>query len=130
MSRPDLRKYLKGGRTCLRACYVACPPRPSDATLLAQPDIDPVINDDRTLTTGGYPINHGNSFVLAVDFDDQGPVARAIMTYSQSEDPDSPRFDDQTLRYGRGEGLRDALFHEADLLADPGLTELQRQVTR
>jgi acyl-homoserine-lactone acylase len=51
------------------------------------------------------------------------------MTYSQSEDPDSPHFADQTERYGSGEGLRPVLFTEEALLADPGLAELQLVVT-
>jgi len=78
----------------------------SDATLLPQPELPPVVNDDSTLTTQGYPINYGNSYVLTVAFEEEGPVARALLTYSQSEDPESPHFDDQTVRYGSGEGLR------------------------
>ena len=44
------------------------------------------------------------------------PVARAAMTYSQSEDPDSPYFKDQTELYAT-ETLRDVAFTEADIAA-------------
>lgn len=45
------------------------------------------------------------------------------MTYSQSEDPRSPHFDDQTRLYGEGQ-LRPVLFEEADIAAD-----VQEQLT-
>ena len=58
------------------------------------------------LTDEGYLINNGNSWVMVMSFEDEGPVARAAMTYSQSEDPDSPHFKDQTELYAE-ETLRD-----------------------
>ena len=50
-------------------------------------------------------------------------VARAILTYSQSQDPSSPHYTDQTVRYG-AEGMRPILFEEDDILADPEMVEL------
>lgn len=39
---------------------------------------------------------HGSSYIQVVTFDAKGPVVDAILTYSQSTDPDSPHFADQT----------------------------------
>lgn len=69
-------------------------------------------------TVDGYQMNDGNSFVMAVELGPAGPRARAILTYSQSEDPASPHFDDQTRLYGI-QALRPVRYTEADILADP-----------
>ena len=45
----------------------------------------------------GYtPIFAGSSYIQAVRWEDGWPVAEAIVTYSQSTDPDSPHFSDMT----------------------------------
>ncbi|HUO94068.1 MAG TPA: penicillin acylase family protein [Rhizomicrobium sp.] len=55
----------------------------------------------------------GNSFVAVVDF---GPKIRAmaVITGGESGDPKSPHFNDQALRYVRGE-LRPVYFYPSDL---------------
>jgi acyl-homoserine-lactone acylase len=55
----------------------------------------------------------GNSFVAVIDF---GPKVRAaaVSTGGESGDPASPHFDDQALRYARGE-LRPIYFYPSDL---------------
>lgn len=72
------------------------------------------------LTTDGYQMNDGNSWVMVMRFTEAGPEARALLTYSQSEDPDSPHYTDQTALYA-DERLQPVLFREADILADPEL---------
>ncbi|MDC0887256.1 penicillin acylase family protein, partial [Altererythrobacter sp.] len=42
---------------------------------------------------------HGSSYIQLVGFDDDGPVADAILSYSQSTDPASPHYGDQTRAY-------------------------------
>lgn len=42
---------------------------------------------------------HGTSYIQIVTFDDTGPVADAILSYSQSTDPASPHAADQTRAY-------------------------------
>lgn len=42
---------------------------------------------------------HGTSYIQIVGFDDKGPVADAILSYSQSTDPASPHAADQTRAY-------------------------------
>lgn len=50
------------------------------------------------LTSRGYPVNYGSSYIQAVTFDERGPVADAILTYGQSSNPGSPyAFDQLTL---------------------------------
>jgi acyl-homoserine-lactone acylase len=44
-------------------------------------------------------IRTGSSFVMAVQFGRRGPAGRAILTYSQSENPSSRHFADQTRMY-------------------------------
>ena len=61
-----------------------------NTTLLPVPQQGAVVNSTTDLTDEGYLINNGNSWVMVMSFEDEGPVARAAMTYSQSEDPDSP----------------------------------------
>ena len=62
-----------------------------------------------TLTPNvGYtdPIQPSNSYIQVVTFDPTGPVADAILASSQSPDPNSPFFDDQTWTYSRKEWTR------------------------
>jgi len=73
----------------------------------------------------GYtPILHGNSYIQVVGWDDDGRVEpNAILTYSQSEDPASPHFADQTRLYARGEWLS-LPFRNEEIAADPDLETL------
>lgn len=50
---------------------------------------------------GGFGVVHGASYVQSVSFDDKGPVAKAILTYSQSTDPASPHYADQTREFSK-----------------------------
>jgi len=70
----------------------------------------------------GYtPIVHGNSYIQTVGWDEAGDlIARGLLTYSQSPEPDSPHYADQTRLYSRGE-LIDFPFTEEEIQADPDL---------
>ena len=70
----------------------------------------------------GYtPILHGNSYIQVIGWDEDGNLdARGLLTYSQSPEPDSPHYDDQTWLYSRGEFL-DFPFTEQEIQADPEL---------
>jgi acyl-homoserine-lactone acylase len=48
---------------------------------------------------GGLTPRHGTSYIQIVSFDDKGPVADAILSYSQSTNPASPHAHDQTRAY-------------------------------
>jgi acyl-homoserine-lactone acylase len=69
----------------------------------------------------GYPkVIHGSSFVMVAGFTDEGPTSWAVLTYSQSADPSSPYFADQTRLFSEKRWVR-MRFSEADIVADPQL---------
>jgi acyl-homoserine-lactone acylase len=70
----------------------------------------------------GYtPMVTGNSWIQVVTWSDEGHVdAQGILTYSQSQEPDSPHHADQTRLYARGEWIS-LPFTEAQIAADPNL---------
>lgn len=55
--------------------------------------------DARPAPGGGLVPVHGTSYIQIVSFDAKGPVADAILSYSQSTNPASPHFADQTRAY-------------------------------
>ena len=57
------------------------------------------VADSRYLTSAGYPVVHGSSFILTLAFDDDGPIAEALLSYGQSGAPGAPHFADQTRLY-------------------------------
>jgi acyl-homoserine-lactone acylase len=73
----------------------------------------------------GYtPILHGNSYIQVISWDKAGKLdARAILTYSQSPEPDSPHSTDMTHLYAKG-GWVDLPFTEEEISADPELETL------
>jgi acyl-homoserine-lactone acylase len=93
----------------------------SNGTLLPDLPIGEFVNRGTGLTEDGYPINNGSSFIMVMRFTDDGPEGRAVTTYSQSADPASPHFADQTELYGTKQ-MRPILFTDADILADENLT--------
>ncbi len=80
-----------------------------------------LINGATDLTDEGYVINYGTSFIMAMEFTDEGPHAEAFLTYSQSGIPGSENSSDQTERFSNKE-WRPCLFTEAEIEADPNLT--------
>ena len=67
----------------------------------------------------GYvgPLAHGSSFIQTVAFDGDGcPDARTILTYSQSTNPTSDHYADQTRLFSRGGWVTDR-FCESDVAA-------------
>ncbi|MEV5973074.1 penicillin acylase family protein [Streptomyces sp. NPDC051921] len=71
---------------------------------------------------GGYTeVVHGTSHVQAVGWDGgRCPVARTLLTYSQSSNPNSPHYSDQTRLFS-GERWVTSRFCEKDILRSPGL---------
>ena len=89
-----------------------------DSTLLPSAQRGELVNAETGLTRHGYPVNYGSSFVLVVSYEAGGPRADAILTSSQSTDPRSPHFADQTARYGTADPWRPVLFTRAQIDAD------------
>ncbi|MCY4343933.1 MAG: penicillin acylase family protein [Gammaproteobacteria bacterium] len=73
----------------------------------------------------GYtPIIHGNSYIQVISWDAEGNLdPRAMLTYSQSPEPDSPHYSDLTEIHAQGGWIR-LPFTDADIEADPNLRTL------
>lgn len=89
-------------------------------TLEPGPEFEPFVQGSRSLREDGYPVTAGTSFIMALEYGADGPNARAILTYSQSGDPASEHFTDQTWLFSRKE-WRPVLFREEDINSDPNL---------
>ena len=48
------------------------------------------------LTPQGYPVNYGSSWMFVMNFTENGPEAKGLLTMSQSSDSHSEHFDDQS----------------------------------
>ncbi|MEV4513211.1 penicillin acylase family protein [Dactylosporangium sp. NPDC049525] len=73
------------------------------------------------LTDRGYVVNYGTSFLLTLAYTSSGPSARCILTFSESGDPASPNYTDQTLLY-KNKQLRDCRYSESSIASDPKLS--------
>jgi acyl-homoserine-lactone acylase len=70
---------------------------------------------------GNTEVAHGSSYIQVVGFNGRGcPDSSTLLTYSQSANPASPYFSDQTKLYSRGEWVK-GRFCEADILRSPAL---------
>ncbi|PKP92668.1 MAG: acyl-homoserine-lactone acylase, partial [Alphaproteobacteria bacterium HGW-Alphaproteobacteria-14] len=72
--------------------------------------------DARPAPGGGLVPVHGTSYIQIVGFDDAGPVVDAILSYSQSTNPASAHFTDQTSAYAVKAWHR-LPFHADDIAA-------------
>ncbi|MFF4272314.1 penicillin acylase family protein [Streptomyces sp. NPDC001536] len=71
---------------------------------------------------GGYTeVTTGSSYIQAVGWDgSRCPVARTLLSYSQSSNPNSPHFSDQTRLYSQEKWVT-SRFCEWDILTSPSL---------
>jgi acyl-homoserine-lactone acylase len=77
----------------------------------------PPIEGSRRLTEAGYPVAGGSSFMMALEYTNDGPRAMAILTYSQSDNPGSEHFADQTELFSKKQ-WRPILFTAKAIAAD------------
>jgi acyl-homoserine-lactone acylase len=61
---------------------------------------------------GSQRIIHGSSWIMTVEFTDEGPRSRGLLSYSQSADPTSAHYGDQTRLYSE-KGWDELYFEEA-----------------
>lgn len=73
------------------------------------------------LSSGGYEIDYGSSFLFTVALDEDGPRAEALLVYGQNSDERSAQ---EQLELYREKALRPVLFREADIVKDPNLVEV------
>jgi acyl-homoserine-lactone acylase len=73
----------------------------------------------------GYnPIVHGNSYVQVISWDQAGRLdPRALVTYSQSPEPESPHYADMTRLYSEGRWVK-LPFTAEEIAADPNRVTL------
>lgn len=64
----------------------------------------------------GYPINFGTSFLLALAYTDDGPTAKAFLTYSNTEDRKNPDYVVATEQFS-AKKWRDVAFTEPQIKA-------------
>jgi acyl-homoserine-lactone acylase len=67
---------------------------------------------------GQRNVIEGTSYLQAVTFDDNGPVAQAMLSYSQSSEASSPYYADQTARFSAKAWIAQP-YSEAQITADP-----------
>lgn len=83
-----------------------------------------VLNPRTGLTADGrYVINSGTSFLMALEYTAQGPRAYGLLTYGQSDDPQSPHFRDQTQRFS-DKSWRPLLFTRDEVAAAKARVEI------
>ena len=87
------------------------------AILEPLPDVGAELNRFTGLHDTGYPITFGTSFIFAAELTATGPEAYALLSYSESSDPESPHHSDQTRAFSNKE-WRKLAFSEADIEAD------------
>ena len=69
----------------------------------------------------GYtPIGGGSSYIQAVTFANGAPVARAVVTYSQSSDPANPNYANMTQLFSNY-GWVTLPFTDAEIRVDPNV---------
>lgn len=69
----------------------------------------------------GYPnVDNGSSFLIWMQFTPQGPQGQSVLTYSQSPNPMSPYYKDQTRMFGNKQ-TKPILFTQAAITADPSV---------
>jgi len=79
-----------------------------------------VLDQETRLSTEGYVVNTGTSFLLALEYTENGPRARALLTYGQSADPASNLYRNQLQRFSQKQ-WRPIVFAEQDIASDPAL---------
>ncbi len=66
------------------------------------------------INSKGLRIDYGSSYIQTVTFDERGPVAQAVLSYSQSTNAASPNYADQTRMFSRKQWLT-LPFHPQDV---------------
>jgi acyl-homoserine-lactone acylase len=80
----------------------------------------PFVPRSQLASDGTYRINQGTSFLMAVEFTEDGPRASSILTYGQTGDRSSPLFTSQVRRFA-AKDWKDVRYTDAQIDADPAL---------
>lgn len=90
----------------------------NNGTLLPRHEYATLPNTRLSAEGEGYHITYGSSWMTVVNFTENGPQARGLLSYSQSHDVNSQHYLDQTLLYSAQPTLRPMFFAEADIAAN------------
>lgn len=80
-------------------------------------DRDPVVGTSELSTVGddtGYLINDGTSFLLALEYTNEGPRAQVFLTYGNTEDRSNPLYTESTQRFS-GKDWREVLLDQDEI---------------
>ncbi|MCW8092203.1 acylase [Alteromonas sp. ASW11-130] len=88
----------------------------NNGTLLPRHTYAP-LNSDTIMSAEaqGYHINYGSSWMVVINFTEDGPEGRGLLTYSQSKVYGSDHFLDQTELYSEKPQFRPILFTEDEI---------------
>jgi acyl-homoserine-lactone acylase len=103
-----IQALLSGGK-------VIIPMHGGDGTALG------IYNDIRSqlVPNLGYVVNNGTSYIQTIQYTDTGVNAQALLSFSQSSNPASPNFSDQTTRFAAKQWIT-LPFTESAITSDPG----------
>jgi acyl-homoserine-lactone acylase len=118
-NKGQLRIPMHGGISLEGVANIAAPVI-DFADSLEPIEMAEIIDPDTGLTTAGYYADRGPAIVMAIEFTDDGPRATSIAAYSQSKDPSSPHFADQTELYSMKQ-FKTVRFTEEEIMSDPEL---------
>ncbi len=121
---PEDRIGLPGGLGSEGVTNVIANGADSSETMQVQPENPKPLVKGSTITEDGYPISYGTSILLIVDFAEDGPSAKSILTYGQVGDRENPEFTTQTLDFAAKQ-LKDVLFTQDAIKGDVGLEEVR-----
>ncbi|HBY61455.1 MAG TPA: acylase [Solibacterales bacterium] len=114
-NKPGQRIPIHGGHGLEGVMNMMVPAR--NETTLEPTESLPPVKGSVWLTAKGYPVTHGSSFLMVLEYTAAGPAAKAFLTYGQSGDPESPHFRDQTELFSKKQ-WRPVLFREAEIRKD------------
>lgn len=117
----DRRFAVHGGGSVEGTTNIVTFARGLGGSVLGEMEPGQVVNPTTGLTTRGYPINYGSSFVLIAELAASGASARALMTYANSSDPRSPHYADQPVLW-QDKRLAPVRLSLEEILGDPELS--------
>ncbi len=92
--------------------------RSNNGTLLPRHSYSTLDGTMLSADAEGYHITYGSSWMMVVNFTADGPVAKGLLSYSQSDVAGSDHYLDQTMLYSEQPQLRPLRFTESDIEAN------------
>jgi acyl-homoserine-lactone acylase len=92
------------------------------STIEPIPTRGPLLAARSSLTSDGYMINNGSSFMMVVDYGPDGPRAKVLLNYGDTQDRTNPVFVDSTRRFS-DKNWRDVVLGEDAVVNQPGMQE-------